>query len=88
MTIRPLLTMTVYGLFLPAVLLIPLMGCAGWRTPPLPPLVVPVPPPVFLIPGTYAYFAPDVDVDLIFFGGFWYRPYGGRWYRASYYNGP
>jgi hypothetical protein len=76
-------------LFLPAVLLFPLTGCAGLPSlPPPPPLLVPVPPPVVLVPGTYAYFAPDVDVDLMFYGGFWYRPYGGGWYRASHYNGP
>ena len=46
------------------------------------------PPPVVVIPGTYAYFAPDADVDIVFYGGFWYRPYEGRWYRARGYNGP
>jgi hypothetical protein len=76
------------ALFLPAVLLFPVTGSAGLPAPPLPPLLVPVPPPVLLIPGTYAYFAPDVDVDLIFYGGFWYRPFGGGWYRASHYSGP
>lgn len=55
---------------------------------PLPPLVLPAPPAVILIPGTYAYFAPDVDVDIIFFHGYWYRPYGRVWYRAGDYNGP
>ncbi len=56
--------------------------------PPLPPLIIPAPPPVFLIPGTYSYFAPDVDAELFFHGGFWYRPFGGRWYRSSHYGGP
>ena len=70
------------------IILLPVAGNAGLPAPPLPPLLVPAPPSVVLIPGTYAYFAPDVDDDLIFYGGFWYRPYRGGWYRASHYNGP
>jgi hypothetical protein len=46
------------------------------------------PPPLVVIPGTYAYFAPEADVDIVFFHGFWYRPYEGRWFRARGYNGP
>jgi hypothetical protein len=75
-------------LFLALVISLPVAGIAGIPAPPLPPLLIPAPPPVVLIPGTYAYFAPDVDAELIFYGGFWYRPYRGGWYRASHYNGP
>ncbi|MBA4374486.1 MAG: hypothetical protein C0402_16675 [Thermodesulfovibrio sp.] len=46
------------------------------------------PPPLVVIPGTYAYFAPEADVDIVFYGGYWYRPYEGRWYRGKGYNGP
>lgn len=46
------------------------------------------PPAVAYIPGTYVYYAPDVNVDVLFYGGYWYRPYEGRWYRARGYNGP
>jgi len=53
----------------------------------VPPLVISAPPAMMVIPGTYVYFAPDVDVDLIFYQGFWYRPYGGHWYRSADYNG-
>ncbi|MEW6109719.1 MAG: hypothetical protein AB1632_11215 [Nitrospirota bacterium] len=53
-----------------------------------PPVVIPQPPAVFLIPGTYAYYAPDVGVDIIFYHGYWYRPYEGRWYKGKTYNGP
>ncbi len=52
-----------------------------------PPLALPAPPPLMVIPGTYAYFAPDVDADIIFFEGYWYRPYRGGWYRSTVYNG-
>lgn len=46
------------------------------------------PPPLVVIPGTYVYYAPDVDVDIVFYHGYWYRPYEGHWYRARGYNGP
>jgi len=46
------------------------------------------PPELVVIPGTYAYFAPEADVDIVFYGGYWYRPYEGRWYRGRGYNGP
>jgi hypothetical protein len=75
-------------LFFIVVLFAPLVGRAGLPVPPLPPLIVPVPPPVILVPGTYVYVAPDVEVDLLFYHGYWYRPYGGVWYRSSYYGGP
>ena len=56
---------------------------------PLPPaVVISEPPAVYPIPGSYAYFAPDVGFQLFFHSGYWYRPYNGYWYRASYYNGP
>lgn len=54
----------------------------------LPPLVFAAPPPVVVIPGTYAYFCPEAAVDIFFYHGYWYRPYEGRWYRAAGYNGP
>lgn len=76
------LLIMLFSLFSPA------SGRAGLPVPPLPPLFVPAPPPVILVPGSYVYFAPDVDVDILFFHGYWYRPYGGRWYRSSFYNGP
>jgi len=53
-----------------------------------PPFVIQAPPPVAVIPGTYVYMIPGIDVDILFYGGYWYRPYEGRWYWASSYNGP
>lgn len=52
-----------------------------------PPVVVSAAPALVVVPGTYVYFAPDIAVDLIFFQGFWYRPYSGHWYRSDEYNG-
>lgn len=53
----------------------------------LPAAVIASPPEVMLIPGTYVYFAPSLDLDIFFFSGYWYRPDRGRWYRANDYNG-
>jgi hypothetical protein len=55
---------------------------------PLPGLVIGAPPVMMVIPGTYAYFAPDVDADIFFYHGYWYRPYRGQWYLSAEYNGP
>jgi hypothetical protein len=54
----------------------------------LPPLVIPAPPHLVVVPNTYVYYPPDVDVDIFFYHGYWYRPYQGAWYRARNYNGP
>jgi len=59
----------------------------GINIPPPPPLAIPAPPPMFVIPRTYAYFAPEVDIDLFFYHGYWYRPYREHWYRSGIYNG-
>ncbi len=54
----------------------------------LPPLAFSAPPPVVVVPGTYVYTVPDIDATLLFYDGYWYRPYEGRWYISSFYNGP
>lgn len=46
------------------------------------------PPRVAVIPGTYAYSVADINADILFYRGYWFRPYGGRWYRSVSYNGP
>ncbi|MHB8882806.1 MAG: hypothetical protein ACYC69_15015 [Thermodesulfovibrionales bacterium] len=45
------------------------------------------PPEVVVIPGTNVYMVPDIDVDVLFFQGYWWRPYEGRWYRSRDYRG-
>ncbi len=52
------------------------------------PFVFPAPPPVVVIPGTYVYLVPDIDVSILFYHGYWYRPHGGHWFRAHSYDGP
>lgn len=55
---------------------------------PMPGVVIASPPELFVIPGSYIYFIPDLDDDVFFYHGYWYRPYRGQWHRAGDYNGP
>ena len=53
----------------------------------LPPPIVAAPPDVVVMPGAPGvYLAPDIDVDLYFWNGWWWRPWEGRWYRSHYYD--
>lgn len=55
----------------------------------LPPLFrIAAPPQVVVVPGTYVYAVPDINVDIFFFRGAWYRPHKDHWFKASSYNGP
>jgi len=54
----------------------------------LPAYTFAAPPSLAVIPGTYVYFVPGIDVDVLFYHGYWYRPYEGRWFRSSSYMGP
>jgi hypothetical protein len=53
----------------------------------LPAIRFAAPPDVVVIPGTYVYIVPDIDVDVLFFQGYWWRPYEGHWYRSRNYKG-
>jgi len=54
---------------------------------PLPPAIVfSAPPLTVVIPGTYIYAVPDVPQDIFFYGGWWWRPWEGRWYRSHHYD--
>jgi hypothetical protein len=54
---------------------------------PLPPLIVfAAPPEVVVIPETNVYAVPDLDVDIFFYSGWWWRPWEGRWYRSRNYS--
>ncbi len=53
-----------------------------------PAYVINEPPPVVVVPGSYVYFVPGIQMDILFYHGSWYRPYEGRWYRGGGYNGP
>jgi hypothetical protein len=43
-------------------------------------------PELVVIPNTYVYWLDGQD-DVYFYGGYWWRPYRGGWYRASSYSG-
>lgn len=51
-----------------------------------PPILFPAPPELIVLPETYVYVAPDVDVDIFFYNGWWWRPWEGRWYRSRYHD--
>jgi len=51
-----------------------------------PPIVFPAPPHVVVIPNTHVYVVPDIEEDIFFYGGWWWRPWQGRWYRSRYYD--
>lgn len=74
------------------VILIPISTVTGAeiriRIPFPPPLIIPAPPPVVVIPGTYVYYPPDVEAEIFFYHGYWYRPYRGYWYWSRGYDGP
>lgn len=53
-----------------------------------PAFVVHEPPEMVVVPRTMVYFAPGVEVELLFYRGWWWTPHGGRWYRSRAYNGP
>ena len=53
----------------------------------LPAIRFAAPPDLVVIPGTYVYIVPDIDLDVMFFQGNWWRPYEGRWYSSRDYNG-
>jgi hypothetical protein len=52
-----------------------------------PPIVFGAPPVVVVLPDTPdVYVAPDVNVDIFFWNGWWWQPWEGRWYRSHYYD--
>ena len=53
-----------------------------------PQIVVSEPPHVVMIPQSQVHFVPDANIDVFFYGGYWWSPRGDRWYRARAYNGP
>ena len=53
----------------------------------LPPLIVfEAPPELVVIPETNIYVVPDVDMEIFFFNGWWWRLWEDRWYRSRDYD--
>ena len=38
------------------------------------------------IPGTNVYVVPDSNADIFFYNGWWWRPWGGRWYYSRHHS--
>jgi len=52
-----------------------------------PPVVYAAPPEVIAVPEAHeVYVVPDINVDIFFWNGWWWRPWEGRWYCSRYYN--
>jgi hypothetical protein len=51
-----------------------------------PPIPFLAPPSLVVLPDTDVYVDPDCDQDIYFYGGWWWRPWGGRWYRSLNYD--
>jgi hypothetical protein len=70
------------------IFIVPCLAQAGLILPiPLPPPIpFLAPPPLVVLPETEVYVAPDCDQDLYFYGGWWWCPWGGRWYRSLAYD--
>jgi hypothetical protein len=51
-----------------------------------PPIPFDAPPNVVVLPGTDIYAVPDFEGELFFQGGWWWRPWGGHWYRSQYHD--
>ena len=77
-------------LFLTLVVFAPVSAMAGVSVhvniPLPPPIFFPAPPMPVVIPETNVYAVPDVQEDIFFSAGWWWRPWEGRWYRSRYYD--
>ncbi|MBU1053142.1 MAG: hypothetical protein KKC46_04835 [Proteobacteria bacterium] len=55
---------------------------------PPPPRIFIKPPEILVIPGSPVVVAPHPEVDIFFYGDYWWSPRGDRWYRSNKYDGP
>jgi hypothetical protein len=54
----------------------------------VPPIVLTAPPPLVVVPGTSAYYAPEVSANFFFYKGRYYTVVNDVWSMAPAYNGP
>jgi len=77
-------------LFLTLVIFAPVSVMAGVSVhvdiPLPPPIIFPGPPEVVVLPETDVYAVPDMQEEIFFSAGWWWRPWEGRWYRSHYYD--
>lgn len=78
------------GILLLALALVPVSTMAGVHIGlnfSLPPLIeFYEPPELIVIPETYVYVVPDVEEEIFFYNGWWWRPWEGHWYRSQSYD--
>lgn len=60
----------------------------GIGTPPPAPPVIMAAPPLVVVPGSPVYYAPEVPVNIFFYGGRYYTFHDEAWFRATTHNGP
>jgi hypothetical protein len=54
---------------------------------PPPEIAFSAPPDVVVLPETTGvYVVPEAEHDIYFWNGFWWRPWGGRWFRSRNYD--
>jgi hypothetical protein len=51
-----------------------------------PPIEFVEPPELIVLPETNIYVYPDMDMDIFFYDGWWWRLWEDRWYRSQDYN--
>lgn len=50
------------------------------------PIVFVAPPELIVLPETNVYVVPDIEAEIYFYGGWWWRPWEGGWYRSRHYD--
>ncbi len=65
-----------------------LAGCSTYTVQPVHAEVAVVEPDLVFIPGYNVYVVAEPGISVFFFGGYYYRNYGGFWHRAPHYEGP
>ena len=77
-------------LFMTSLIFVPVSAMAGVSVhvniPLPPPIIFPAPPELVVIPETDIYAVPDIQEDIFFYDGWWWRPWEGRWYRSRFYD--
>ena len=73
-------------ILLVGLIVLPIMSMAQIPVPLPPPIPFVGPPNVVVLPGTDIYAVPDIEQDLYFRQGWWWRHHGGHWYRSRSYD--